>query len=165
MKTLCLIRHAKTSWMQPNAPDRCRPLDERGIEDASILSQYLIQKNLKPELILSSPSERTHHTAKILAQALSCKEELISIQEKIYEAGVEDLLCVLQNIPNNLNVIFLVGHNPSITMLANYLSDKHIASIQTAGAFCLELDIDDWQQITLAEVKNFFEYHPPHHLV
>lgn len=162
MKTLCLIRHAKTSWENPTGADFDRPLDERGLLDANALSEFLQNKGLVPELILASPAVRTRHTAEIIANNLTINREKIQFHKQIYGAGVEDLLGVLMELPNEINTVFLVAHNPAVTMLASYLGEHHVASLQTAGACGLQLETDDWKEITTAEAKTLFEYHPPH---
>ncbi len=162
MKTLLLIRHAKTSWINPTASDHDRPLEERGIQDAEILSHFLNEHHLKPDILLASPALRTHHTAEIIAEHIHFPKDKIIYNENIYNAGVEDLLHILQALDSAYKTVFLVAHNPAITMLANYLGETHIASLQTAGACCIELLTDDWTEITTAEAKTLFEYHPPH---
>lgn len=162
MKKLCLIRHAKTSWSQPTAPDRERPLEEKGVRDTEILGDFFKEQSLIPDLILASPAIRTHETAKGIAKSLSLPEDKILINDAIYNARVEDLLEILSSIENNKSTVFLVGHNPSISLLANYLADSHIPSLTTTGAFALELNMDDWSELTLAEAKILFHYHPSH---
>ena len=164
MKTLCLIRHAKTSWSHPSTPDIERPLEERGISDVAILSNYLSEQKLVPDLILASPALRTKHTAELLIQHLKLSEDILIFDEKIYNAAVENLLKVLQNLDDKINTVFLIGHNPGITMLANYLAEAHIPSLQTSGAFSVQINSDHWHELTTAEAKFIFEYHPPHEI-
>jgi phosphohistidine phosphatase len=162
MKTICLIRHAKTSWAHPSVADRERPLDEKGFADAQELGAFLVQQHLVPDIILVSPAQRTYQTATILQESLSIPEKKMCSLEGIYGAGVEDLLALLQEQDNTSHCIFLVGHNPAITMLANYLGELHIPSLHTASACCLDLLTDNWKSITTSEAKIRFEYHPSH---
>lgn len=160
MKTLCLIRHAKTSWSLPTVPDRDRPLDERGIQDAGNLGLYLLEHQLKPELILASPANRTRETARIIAEKIDFSLSHIQFQDDIYNASVEDLLGILMHVPNEIHTLILVGHNPGITMLANYLGEAHITTMTTASACALSFEMENWNDLTMAEAKLKFHYDP-----
>lgn len=159
MKTVYLIRHAKTAWVTPLAPDRERILDEEGIADAKKLANILAEKNIIPDIMLISPAKRTEHTAKILAEIMEYDEKKQIFNEAIYNASVEDLLEILFNLKKSTNTVFLIGHNPSISMLANYLSGSHVAGMQTAGICGFNIHTDDWHEIATAETELFFQYH------
>lgn len=163
MKTLCLIRHAKSSWHDPAMDDKQRPLDERGELDAKVLGDFLKAKKLTPDIILCSPAIRTAVTAEIVARELGLKADQVIANEEIYEAGVETLLAVIQQLPKKYSTVFLVGHNPGLTWLANYLADDHMINLPTCGTYCVTFDTSDWKEITMVEGKTLFIDTPQQH--
>lgn len=163
MKTLCLIRHAKSSWHHPDINDIDRPLEQRGEEDATVVGQWLSQQNFTPDLILSSPANRAINTAKILAEQLHYPIKDINTETSIYEASVEDLLAVIKNINDKYTTLLLVGHNPGLTWLANYLAEDHMINLHTCGVYCITFATDRWEDITEADSKHVFSDEPRKH--
>lgn len=162
MKTLCLVRHAKSSWLDPKVEDKDRPIDPRGEADAKLLAQFLLNHHIKPDILLVSPALRTQMTAQVLIQDMQIPPAHLQTIDEIYEAGVESLLHIIQQVPNSVNSILLVGHNPGLTWLANYLADDHQISLPTCGAYGVSFDTNDWQEITLIEGKTIFVEIPKH---
>ena len=162
MKTICLIRHAKSSWQNHVEQDKDRPLDPRGVEDATQLGQYLKKKALQADTIISSDATRALTTAQTVAQAMGLKENKILVEPKVYEAGVEALLKVIQSLPNQLNTVILVGHNPGLSWLANYLADDHQVNLPTCGTYCISFETSDWADIMLVEGNVLFSDGPKH---
>src|SRR5947199_872234 len=96
MKTLFLIRHAKSSWTDPALPDKDRPLGNRGRRDAPKMGKRLAKRDVKPDLILSSPARRALKTAEIIAKKLDYKRKNIVVEDRLYSGAVHDLLNVIQ---------------------------------------------------------------------
>ena len=160
MKKLVLLRHAKSSWDNMGLSDFERPLNERGKRDAPIMGQHLAKKrHLKLDSIIASPAKRALKTAKIIAGELRFSEEKITKNSSIYGAGLAEMLSIISKIDDTLNTVMLVGHNPTFTTLAYYLTHNPVDNIPTCGVFCVDFDAKKWQDITEASGKlDFFDY-------
>jgi phosphohistidine phosphatase len=139
MKTLFLVRHAKSSRDDPTLADRDRPLDDRGERDAPKMGERLARRDIKPELILSSPARRALTTAQIMAKKLDYKD-------RIYASSAKALLEVIHGLDDKLKCVMLVGHNPEMSELANRLS-REIADMATCAVAEFEFDIKSWTRI------------------
>ncbi|MFC2156293.1 histidine phosphatase family protein [Acidobacteriota bacterium] len=147
MKYLHLIRHAKSSWKDPNQQDKDRPLNKRGKRDAPMMGSRLRSQDVLPDLILSSPARRALKTAKIVAVEIGYPEIDIEIQENIYLGGIRELMNTLREIDNRYQRVFLFGHNPTITDLANSLARTHVNNIPTCGIFSCQFPVDSWEEV------------------
>jgi phosphohistidine phosphatase len=155
-----LIRHAKSTWDKVGVQDHDRPLDARGESDAIAVGEFLAGQGIHPDLILTSDALRAYATAELIAKQLSVPEEKIVKEVGVYDAGVEDLLAILQKLPIKYNTVILVGHNPGLTWLANYLADDHLINLPTCGVYCVAFEADDWSDITTSEYKTLFVNSP-----
>ena len=163
MKTIYLVRHAKSSWKYPNLDDFERPLNKRGRKSAPFMGTILKKLKVAPDLILSSPANRASMTARIIADKISYPLEEIRYSESIYEFSANALIEVIENLEDVVNKAMLVGHNPALTDLANYIGDMPISNIPTSGIFCADLDIPSWAKISDRCGKCiFFEYPKKH---
>lgn len=159
MKTLYLIRHAKSSWDFPNLTDFERPLNKRGLRDAPFMGMILRQKQIAPELFLSSPAKRALTTAQLFAIAMNYPVERIVTEPRIYEASRQTLLEIIASLPDDLESVALFCHNPAITDLANFLSDKTLDNVPTCGIFSVSLPSPTWKNLEQGKcVFNFFLY-------
>lgn len=139
MKRLLLIRHAKSSWKDPDAVDIERPLNKRGKRDAPLMGQVLRDLKIRPDLIISSPAKRALSTARIIAKCLKYPSKKILVRDRVYESGLSALLKIIQELDDSLATVILLGHNPDLTELAQYLSDYPVENIPTCGVFCIDL--------------------------
>ena len=163
MKTIYLVRHAKSSWKYPNLDDFERPLNKRGRKNAPFMGTILKKLKVAPELILSSPANRASMTARVIADKIGYPLENIHYSESIYEFSANALIDVIVELDNGVNKAMLVGHNPALTELANYIGDTPISNIPTSGIFCAELNIPSWAKISDRCGKLiFFEYPKKH---
>jgi phosphohistidine phosphatase len=147
MKRLTLVRHAKSSWKDPDLADIDRPLAKRGKKDAPAMGERLAARVPIPEIILSSPARRARRTAKPIARKLGLPEERLILEAKIYEAEPAVLLEIVRGIDERWEHALLVGHNPGLTELANLLADCRIDNIPTCGVVRLDLAVGDWKEI------------------
>jgi len=147
MRKLCLFRHAKSSWKYPKLDDFERPLNKRGRKNAPFMGNILHRMEFCPDIIISSPASRAAMTARMLALKIDYSPDKIEYLASIYEASENNLLHTLMNLNDNMNTIMLVGHNPSLTLLANQLGNYPIANIPTCGACCLSFSMPSWSQI------------------
>lgn len=146
MKTLYLLRHAKSSWDNPDLEDFDRPLNARGEKDAPRMGKRLRKGDLKPELICSSPAVRAITTARLVAEEMEYPVNTILRVEKLYHAGSETILGVLRGIDDRHGSVMLVGHNPGFTDFANDLLDEEFGNIPTAGVVIARLNIKSWKE-------------------
>ena len=155
MKELILIRHAKSSWSNPLLEDFERPLNKRGAKNAPFMAKILKQKELNPDLIISSPSKRTKDTLDFFIKEFNYKDEII-FKESIYEAPFENLLKVVKNIDDKHKTIFLFGHNPGFNDLADFLLGRFEDNIPTCGVLKINFDTNYWKNISKDNSKLIF---------
>jgi phosphohistidine phosphatase len=163
MKTLYLVRHAKSSWKYPSLDDFERPLNKRGRKSAPLMGKFLKKLKTAPDIIISSPASRAAMTARIIADMINYPLERIRYSEHIYEFSDDALIYVIEQIDNAVNKAMVVGHNPALTDLANYIGDQPISNIPTCGIFCVDLDITSWEKIDAhCGIVKFFEFPKKH---
>jgi phosphohistidine phosphatase len=147
MKTLTLIRHAKSSWKYPGLADYDRPLNKRGRRDAAMMAARLAARGFAPQRILTSPALRALRTAEVMAAAIDLSSQRIEMTPLIYEASVQDLLQLIRDLAPDETWIALVGHNPELTILAGRLSVQSIENVPTCGVVESQFKTDRWQQV------------------
>ncbi len=147
-KKLLLVRHGKSEWGNSHLADFDRPLNPRGHRNAPEMAARLLQKDLVPQLVVSSPALRAITTATHFIQAWKKSPEQIEVEASIYEANVRTLLKVINSFNNKFDYIAIFGHNPGFTDLANYLSDADIYNIPTCGTVLIDFQVDDWAAIS-----------------
>ena len=145
MKTLLLLRHAKSGWKDNGVRDFDRPLNQRGMKAAPAMGKLIRKRKLQPDLVLSSPAERARQTTQLVIEAAGLKTEL-RYDERIYEAGVARLLEIISQIDDEVNVAMLVGHNPGFEELQEALTGEAQA-LPTAALACIELNIEKWNKL------------------
>lgn len=149
MKTLLLLRHAKSSWEYPGLTDLERPLNKRGKKDAPKMGKWL-QNNIEaPDLILSSHSVRTLATTSKVVHEWGLKSIDFRDDPRLYHASPHTLEQIARTCPAEVNVLMLVGHNPGLTEFANILCpDQAVANIPTCGVFGIRFRIDAWKDLS-----------------
>jgi len=158
MKTLYLVRHAKSYWGDQSTPDFDRPLNQRGKKDAPFMGNILNDKKIKPDLIIASPAKRAKKTAIVIANKISYSEKKITYREELYEASFNTILIVLKKLDEKYNSVMLFGHNPGLTQLNNHISNHYIDNIPTCGIVALELNME-WPELDNNKCNFlFFEY-------
>ena len=145
MKTLLLLRHAKSSRDDPRLSDFDRPLNDRGKDDAKLVGRYLGKQEIKIDVIVSSPARRARRTAERVLEAAGLANQLVS-DERIYEASVAQLLKVISEIEVTAGVALLIGHNPGFEDLLTRLTDR-AGSMATASLACISLDVTEWRDV------------------
>ncbi len=148
MKTLTILRHAKSSWSDAGLSDFDRPLNRRGERDAPRIGERMAESGLRPALILSSPAERALTTAKIVAAKLNYPREFLEKERALYHASLDTLLDIIAAQEDRVNNLMLVGHNPGMTQLANHLLPGIMNNLPTAGTLTVEIDTRDWSLYT-----------------
>lgn len=159
MKTLFLVRHAKSSWKFPELTDFDRPLNRRGQRDAPKMGDWLRQRSICPAMMVSSPAVRTRQTALALAEATGYASD-IWYEEAVYEATPEELLTIIQATRDAVPDLMLVGHNPGLTELSNQLTTHHIENVVTAGIVNVRLPVARWSEVRFG-MGEFGDYVTP----
>jgi len=145
VKTLTILRHAKSSWDEPGLADFDRPLNGRGKRDAPVMGQRMKAAGIRPSLIVSSPAARAWSTAKIVAREMAYPVEFLQRERDLYHAGTETLLDVIARQDEGFNSIVIVAHNPGLTDLANKLVPGLTSNLPTAGFVSVLIDTDTWE--------------------
>lgn len=159
MKTLILIRHAKSSWNHPGLSDFDRPLNERGKKDAPEMAKRLKEKGIELDHLISSPAKRARKTAKYFAEEFGFGKNDIKLAEELYAASRPEFLHAVTGISNKFNSVALFSHNPGITDFASSLTKVRVDEMPTCALFALQVETDSWEDFADAEKKFlFFDY-------
>ncbi len=152
MKSIYLLRHAKSSWDDPAEADFDRPLAKRGLKAAAAMAEHFLRSDIRPALILCSPARRTRQTAELLGLG----EPLYD--PRLYEASGLGLLACLKAVARETPSVLLIGHNPGLRNLALLLAkakpgsaawDRLAEKLPTGALVCLGADIDDWRNLAM----------------
>ena len=146
MKTLYLVRHAKSSWGDSTISDFDRPLNERGNRDKTVMGNRLFNKNLTLDLMISSSAKRTKQTSIGLAKEIGYATDAIHFLDELYHASVQQLTTQINRLDSTKNSVLLVGHNPGISLLCDYLCN-HQADFPTLGIACISFETENWEEI------------------
>ena len=160
MKTVYLVRHAKSSWSYHSLRDSERPLNDRGLRDAPFMAKLLRKKGVKPDALLSSPAVRALTTATFFKNELDIEGEDILIKDEIYEALSSTIVSLIQKLPEDLDTIMLFGHNPTFTSVANIFSKKYINNMPTCSIARIDADVPNWLEFKEGKAK-LTEFHFP----
>lgn len=147
-KKLYLLRHAQTLEKQHDENDADRQLTPVGIQNATRMGINLKNKNIFPDMLISSPVARTQATSEIVAEQIGYDSSKIHYNIEIYNASIRTLLIAVNNFKDEWNSTLLIGHNPAITYLAEYLSGEAIGDMSTCGLVCLSFDLKSWSMIS-----------------
>ena len=145
MKTILILRHAKSSWAQSGLADIDRPLNKRGKRDAPRVGSLLREKDLVPDLILSSPAVRAQKTAKAVAETSGYQGE-IETTDDFYPGDPEAYIEALQALPEDIQRVMVVGHNPGLEELLETLTGE-AAALPTAALAEVNLPIHSWLEL------------------
>lgn len=160
MKTLYLVRHAKSAWHIDHIEDRDRPLKGRGIRDAHLVSTFLRGNLAHSEkvVVYSSPATRALHTALIFCKVLGLPASKVRIVEDLYHAPFDVLHSVVRGTEDGVDTVFMFAHNPSITEYVNYIAGQSIDNVPTTGVACLRFGESSWADAGLKAELIHFEY-------
>jgi phosphohistidine phosphatase len=156
MKTLILVRHAKSSWDNPDLKDFDRPLNERGKKDAPKMAARFKEKQITPAILLSSPAKRAIKTCKIFASELKYPETVIHTNPDLYHASENMLLKIVQCMRDDFNEIMIFGHNPGLNDFAEMLTGVFIENIPTCGMIAIQFPFNQWNKTAAGTGKILF---------
>lgn len=143
-KRIIIVRHAKSSW-EGNEMDHERPLIERGIQDAHLVSNTLRNK-IHPDLILSSDANRARSTASIFLSNLNVSNK-VYLTPDLYDFSGEKLVKVVTSCDDAHDALMVFGHNHALTFFVNKFGDKPIGNVPTSGVVIMDFDINHWKDL------------------
>ncbi|WP_346882472.1 histidine phosphatase family protein [uncultured Algibacter sp.] len=146
MKNLILVRHAKSSWKY-NVIDHERPLNDRGIEDANLISNYVAKQKIVVDKLMSSDAKRAKTTSDIFITNLNIDKSIVQLNHELYDFSGENLINVIKNCDNSINNLMIFGHNHAITAFVNTFGDKDIDNVPTCGFVIIEFNTDYWEDL------------------
>lgn len=144
MKTLYLVRHAKSSWADPGMEDFDRPLNERGLRDAPVMAARFKARNEPVDLLLSSPAARALATARAFAEALGIGT--VQQEPRIYEAHLRTVQGIVEHLPDEVRHAMLFGHNPGFSVLVEHFTEAGIGELPTCAIARIDFTIDAWKE-------------------
>ena len=145
MKTLLLLRHAKSSWNDSSARDFDRPLNKRGMKAAPLIGRYMRKRKVMPDAVISSPAVRARLTAELVVDAAGIDVE-VRLNERIYEASTDQLMGVVSEIEERASVVLLVGHNFGIEQFLERLTGE-VHRMPTAALAQISLELEEWSEV------------------
>lgn len=145
MKTLLILRHAKSSWKDESLPDHDRPLNKRGKEEAPRMGRLIRELDLIPDLIISSTARRAQTTAKLVAEEAGYDGEIILLRD-LYAAAPEAYLEALETVGDKFQRVMVVGHNPGLEELVEALTGEY-QPMPTAALAQVSLPIEGWSEL------------------
>ena len=156
MKTLYLVRHAKSSWKH-DVDDHKRPLKGRGERDGKLVSEKVRDEIEPPQKIISSDATRALSTAIFFKKALKIEDANFETNHELYDFSGQSVMRIIKSLDNSLNRVMIVGHNHAFTSVANMLGNSYIENVPTCGFVMLEFDEKNWSDITTGKtIKTIF---------
>ena len=156
MKTLILVRHAKSSWENPDLKDFDRPLNERGKKDVPKMAARFREKHIAPAIIFTSTAKRALKTCNLFCAASGYPETSIHTDSGLYHASDEALLNFVRNLRDDFNEVMIFGHNPGLTEFAESLTSVVLENIPTCGIVAIQFPLNEWKKISPATGKLLF---------
>jgi phosphohistidine phosphatase len=159
LKSLLLIRHAKSDWGDLTLKDFDRPLNDRGKRDAPVMAHRLLDKKIKIDAFISSPAKRARKTAELFASQYKQDKKDIIFFDKLYLADTEAFFDIISQTDDDYSSIAVFSHNEGITQFANQLSDVRVDDMPTCSIFAVKMELKKWKDFREAEKEFwFFDY-------
>lgn len=156
MKTLYLVRHAKSSWKH-DVDDHKRPLKKRGENDGLMVAKRVKSEIAPPQKIFSSDATRAYSTGYFFKDALGISDENFVIDHELYDFRGQNVMRFIKELDDDLDSVMIFGHNHAFTSIVNMLGNKYIENVPTCGFVMIEFDENSWKDITTGRtVKTFF---------
>ena len=159
MKTLFLMRHAKSSWKDDKLADHERPLKKRGLKDTKLIAKELKKNDLIPDLIITSPAVRAKQTAEYLAECLGYQGK-IKTSDALYMGEPQDYAAALKEVKEKIESVLIVGHNPGLEAYLQII-DGEIESMPTGSLGYLMLAVEDWESVSLETMGDLIGFWKP----
>ena len=161
MKTLLIIRHAKSSWDGTALNDFERPLNDRGKKDAPIMAQRLLDKKIVIDAFVSSPAKRAKKTAELFCTTYKKNTDDIIFVSALYHATPETIFTVVEQLDDTFSSVAIFSHNDGITEFANKLAENFVINdMPTCSVCAVKIEIDNWKDFTKSKKELLFFYSP-----
>ncbi len=160
LRNICFVRHAKSSWENPQLADIDRPLSKRGERDAPYLASKMVELQILPDLIITSPALRARTTARIFADAADLDSVHFIVDDMLYGADVSGIVKLVQKVDDAFKSIFVFGHNPTMTIMANSFAGVDIDNVPTCGVLQAKTMVSGWKDWS-PEVSAFVGFYYP----
>ena len=159
MKTLLLIRHAKSGWDDASSSDIERTLTEQGKSDAAMMARRLIEKSIDIDAFVSSSAKRARQTAQIFMNECKVSEKKLLLASSLYEASVKDFYGIIDSLNDEDNVVALFAHNPGVTDFVNSVGCSPVYNMPTCAVYGVKIKTNHWKEFVAAEKEFlFFDY-------
>ena len=161
MKTLYIVRHAKSTWRYKSFSDFERPLRKKGVEDLRLMTQALKEKNIRPDILLTSPAVRAVQTAVLLSQGLEMSPESIAIKNVLYPGTSEQYLDCILELPQEFQAALIVGHHPAVTDIINLFLGEELLHAATSSVHAVQWgDAKSWKKCITVPGQLLFAIKP-----
>ncbi|WP_025742084.1 SixA phosphatase family protein [Aquimarina pacifica] len=150
MKTLYMMRHAKSSW-DFDVPDDKRPLNQRGLNDADLIGKELVSLIKPIDKVLCSPAERAMSTAEIVLNHLNVSKDRFAVENELYDFDGNQVMDVVKNCDDSIQTLMIFGHNHAFTSITNFFGDKRIDNLPTAGFVEIAFNVEHWKNISVGK--------------
>jgi phosphohistidine phosphatase len=160
VRDVCFVRHAKSSWDQPGTRDFDRTLDDRGLKDAPMMARKMKDLGLVPDLIVTSGAKRARKTAEFFKKEFDLSDTQFLVTDDLYEAAAEEVYKVIRSLPDSARFVYIFGHNPTFTWVANSIAGVHIDNVPTCGIVHAQVMVDSWKKFK-PEHAGFIGFHYP----
>lgn len=147
-KILYLLRHAKSDWSVNGQKDIDRELNQRGYFDAPLMGVRMHELQVKPQMIFCSSARRTVLTCEYICERIQFNLDQVAFDEDLYEASSRTLLQKINTVNNDFDEVMFIGHNPTHTYMAEYLTGKELGNIPTSGCVKITFEVDSWSQVS-----------------
>lgn len=151
-KTLWLVRHADAVVPEVGKPDVERELSPKGYQDATRLGHYLYTQQQDIDVMLVSTACRAQRTAEILTEQMHYNNHKFQLSEELYQASVRSVLALINQQASSVFQLMIVGHNPTLTYLAEYLTGEPVNNMVPGGLFSLQLMVEQWEEVSQRSV-------------
>lgn len=145
---LLIMRHAQAEDIQPERHDRDRELTSKGNQEALMMGTQLFQRPQSVNALYTSSAVRTRQTGALVADVLKLDSGLVLVQDDLYNSSIRTYLSFVNQLQNELTTVLLIGHNPAVSYLAEYLSGAELGSMPTAGICSIRFRTGTWQDVT-----------------
>ena len=160
MRTLYLVRHAKSSWSDPSLDDFDRPLNKRGKRDAPFMAKFLRGLGVPVDYILTSPANRARTTARHFKEEFELADDRFEEDKTLYHAYAEEVLRAVRQLDDAHQTALVFGHNPTFTDLANRFAKDYLPNVPTCGIVRLDSTADSWTDFSAANTQRRAFYYP-----
>ena len=159
MKTLILMRHAKSTWKEKKVDDYDRPLSKRGKKDAPRMGELLKEHNLLPDLIIASTSVRTHETVDLVIEASRYRGNICLFSD-LYMGEIDVYFTHIRQLSDEVNTLLVIGHNPSLESILQLLTGK-VESLPSGAVAHIQLPVDCWKDLNFEQTGTLVNFWKP----